>query len=67
MTDYELGSNVIIQPTKYLVTMYPKKYSARELGPSGMSCFIVKINPSLDMDISREQKFGLDVTPNWIA
>lgn len=41
--------------------MYPKDYSAKELGPNGMSCFIVKINSSLDLGISRKQKSVLDV------
>lgn len=38
---------------KYSVIIHPKD-SASELGPNGMSCFIVKINPSLNTDISVE-------------
>lgn len=45
---------------KYSVTMCPKNYSARELGPNGMLCFIVKINPFLDMAISGGLKSGFE-------
>lgn len=48
---------------KYSVTAHLKCYSDRELGPNGMPCFIVKINPSLDMDISGQQRFGFRCFP----
>lgn len=48
---------------KYSVIIHPKD-SASELGPNGMSCFIVKINSALNMDISGEQKSGFGCLPN---
>jgi hypothetical protein len=40
--------------------MNPKDYSARELEANGMSCFIVKINPFLEVSVLRRLKSGFE-------